>query len=1005
YVRESLELASLSKFGQMFAWASVSMTTVPFLVSFTTFLVYSVFDGVSHGPLTARLVFVSLSLFNLLRSPLILLPKSISTLVDANVAASRIHKLLMSDELDLESVTRLERVRRLNRRSYVQGNSGNDDKEIAVLVTNGAFGWSSNDLVLLNNISFSALSNEHLAIVGRVGSGKSSLLSALLGDMQKVMGDVTMRGKVAYVPQQPWIMNATLRSNILFGLKYEEFFYNRVINACALRPDLDMLTAGDMTEIGEKGINLSGGQKARVSLARAVYARADIYILDDPLSAVDAHVARHLFDQVLGSAGLLKSRCRIHATNAIQFIGKCDSVLMLQDGLVAEYDTVSNLMKKGGLVHDLIQEYGVAESTLPDALGDIKESSTIRSRRLTIDSLPPVGIMPTQRPGQMRVASSSGPGGLITKEVSAVGKVSIATYIDYFRASTWSSWSLFAFSLLLSQGFLALSNIWLKIWANANETREREGIPDKHGVLYYIAIYGAFGVASSILSCFYQMVQWSVCAVRCGRTTHRNMLAAVFRSPMSFFDTTPQGRILQRFSKDQTSADEGIPNTFGSWLQNLASVSFSFAVIVYSMPVFGLVIMPVIFSFVYLKNYFLDTSRTLKRLDSTTRSPIYASFQEMLVGAQTIRAYGKSDSFMAENLLKIDANQRCSYFLLSINRWLAVRMELMSALIVFAAAISGVVSLLYGKVDAGLVGLALSYALENTQQINWMLRVEGDLENSMCDYVRIQEYEKLTPEAPDVIEDNRPTRSWPEQGMVEFRNYSTRYRAGLDLVLEDVSFSVKPREKVGIVGRTGAGKSSLTLALFRIIEAAGGQILLDGEDIAQYGLFDVRSKLSIIPQDPVLFAGTVRENLDPFSTYSDQDIWRALEHAQLADFIRTKDERLEFVVTQGGENFSVGQRQLICLARALLKHAKILVLDEATAAIDPESDAIIQDSIRKEFKDCTVLTIAHRLNTIIDSDRILVLDQGQVAEFDTPKVLLAKENGLFKSLWESATEN
>ncbi|KAJ2007298.1 hypothetical protein GGI04_001576, partial [Coemansia thaxteri] len=376
-----------------------------------------------------------------------------------------------------------------------------------------------------------------------------------------------------------------------------------------------------------------------------------------------------------------------------------------------------------------------------------------------------------------------------------------------------------------------------------------------------------------------------------------------------------------------------------------------------------------------------------------------------LVGVSTIRAYGKSERFMAENLRKIDTNQRCVYPYLSLNRWLAVRLEFMSALVIFSTAMLGVISLWYGKGDAALVGLSVSYALQSTQQINWMLRMECDLENSMCDYVRIQEYEQLEPEAPDVIEDHRPAQSWPDHGMVEFRNYSTRYREGLDFVLKDVSFSVRPREKVGIVGRTGAGKSSLTLALFRIIEAAEGQILLDGEDIAQYGLFDVRSKLSIIPQDPVLFAGTVRENLDPFNSYSDQDIWRALEHARLADFIRTKDERLEFVVTQGGENFSVGQRQLICLARALLKRAKVLVLDEATAAIDNSTDAIIQESIRKEFKDCTVLTIAHRLNTIIDSDRVLVLDKGQIAEFDTPKTLLARDGGLFKQLWARANEN
>ncbi|KAJ2750195.1 hypothetical protein GGI19_005245, partial [Coemansia pectinata] len=910
YVRESLELVSLSKYGHMIARTSVTMISVPFLISFTTFLVYSLFDNVSHGPLTARLVFVSLALFSLLRFPLTTFPKTITNIVNANIALGRIHKLLTSDELDLESVTKLESVRQSNHGSFVQGSSGNDDKGVAVQVTDGSFSWSSKELAILDNINFSALSGEHLAIVGRVGSGKSSLLSALLGDMRKERGKVVLCGQIAYVPQQPWIMNATLRSNILFGLKYDESFYNRVIDACALRPDLEMLTAGDMTEIGEKGINLSGGQKARVSLARAVYARADVYILDDPLSAVDAHVARHLFDQVLGPAGLLKSRCRIHATNAIQFISKFDSVLMLQDGLVAEYGTVGNLTEKGGLVHSLIQEYGIAESTLPESLSDINES-TLQNRRLTIDSLPPVSIMPVQCPGQLRVASSSEPGKLITKEVSAVGKISMSTYMDYFRASTWISWALFAFFLLLCQGFLVLGNIWLKIWANANEAREREGVSDKHSVMYYIAVYGMCGLMSSVFSYLYQLTQWSMCTVRCGRTTHQNMLAGVFRSPMSFFDTTPQGRILQRFSKDQTSIDEVVPFAFGAWYLNLVIILFSLAVILYSIPAFALVILFVAMVFVYLKNYFLDPSRTLKRLLSTTRSPIYASFQEMLVGVSTIRAYGKSDSFMAEHLQRLTVYQRCAYTSTAMRRWMSVRLEFMSTIIVFATAILGVTSLFYGKIDIGIFGLALTYALQNTTQLGWMLRMEGDLENSMCDFVRVQEYAELTPEAPDVIEDNRPARSWPEQGMVEFKNYSTRYREGLDFVLKDVSFSVKPHEKVGIVGRTGAGKSSLTLALFRIIEAAEGQILLDGEDIAQYGLFDVRSKLSIIPQDPVLFAGTVRENLDPFNTYSDQDIWCALEHACLADFIRTKDERLEFVVTQGGENFSVGQRQLI----------------------------------------------------------------------------------------------
>ncbi|KAJ2890340.1 hypothetical protein IWW38_004188, partial [Coemansia aciculifera] len=744
------------------------MSTVPFLVSFTTFLIYSVFDGVSRGPLTARLIFVSLALFNMLRFPLYMIPIVIPAAVNANVALGRIYKLLMSDELDLESVTRLESVRPSRHSLAAQSNTeGNGkDKGVAVQVTDGSFCWSSKDSVILSSIDFSATSDEHLAIVGRVGSGKSSLLSALLGDMRKESGDVVVRGQVAYVPQQPWIMNATLRDNILFGLKYDEAFYNRVIDACALRPDLDILTTGDMTEIGEKGINLSGGQKARVSLARAVYSRADVYILDDPLSAVDAHVARHLFDQVLGPSGMLKSRCRIHATNAIQFIGKCDSVLMLQGGSVVEYGAVGDLAERRGLVHSLIQEYGVTDSVTPSTSGIVTpsevevQSATSRAvdyigkynvnrRRSTLASLSPVNTVSAQQTNQLRVTPSAGPGNLIPKEFSAVGKVSLATYFDYFRASSWSSWALFTLGLTLNQGFLVLSNVWLKIWSSANEIRERNGTPESHSVLYYIVVYGLLGLASSVFAYSQSVVLWSACAVRCGRKSHRTMLAAVFRSPMSFFDTTPLGRILQRFSKDQTSVDEVIPRTFGAWLQNLVSIIFSLAVIVVSMPSFGLMIVPTVLFFFYLKNRFIDTSRMLKRLLSTTRSPIYSSFQEALTGVSTIRAFGKSDSFTAESLQRLTANHRCAYLMLAMNRWLALRQEAASSMIILVTAMLGVLSLLYGRADVGIVGLSLSYALQNTQLINWMLRMEGDLENSMCDFVRIQEYEQLPPEAPD----------------------------------------------------------------------------------------------------------------------------------------------------------------------------------------------------------------------------------------------------------------
>ncbi|KAJ2233691.1 hypothetical protein IWW45_003979, partial [Coemansia sp. RSA 485] len=854
-VRETLELVTLSRYGRMFALGSMTSIVVPFLVSFATFLIYSLFDNKSHGPLTAQLVFVSLSLFNLLRFPLTMFPIILSSVVDASVALARVYGLLTSDELDTDAVARLPSVR-----------NSNGSNEPAVAVRSASFRWSHTGPLILDNIDFAVRSNEHLAVIGRVGAGKSSLAAALLGNMRLERGSVSVHGQVAYAPQQPWIMNATLRDNILFGLKYDDVFYNRVIDACALRPDLDVLAAGDMTEIGEKGINLSGGQKARVSLARAVYSRADVYILDDPLSAVDAHVGRHIFTHVLGPKGLLRSRCRIHVTNALQFVPRCDSAMLLSDGRTVEQGTIDGLLDCRGPVYALLQEFGHVESsesgnatpTVGTLSGGSAGSSSVdlagSRRRSTANTLPPASIAPMQRTGQLHsiVDYAAGPQqALITEEISAVGKVSTSAYVDYFRSCTWAGTAMFIGGMVLNQGFLVISNVWLKVWASANELSSSGG-PPAHSTAYYISIYGILGLAASIFCYLRSDIQWSVCAVRSGRTTHQKMLESVFHSPMSFFDTTPLGRILQRFSKDQNSVDEVIPKTVSSWSQNLFSIILSLLVIVLSLPAFGLVMVPVLLFFFYLKNYFLLTSRTLKRLDSTTRSPIYASFQESLVGAATIRAYGQSDRFMAENLRKVDSNQRCVYPYLSLNRWLAVRLEFMSAFIIFATALLGVLSLLYGKGDAGLVGLSVTYALQSTQQINWMLRMECDLENSMCDYVRIQEFQDLPSEAPEIIENNRPEQAWPEQGMVEFKGYSTRYREGLDLVLKDLSFRVEPRQKVGIVGRTGAGKSSLTLALFRIIEAAGGQILIDGEDIAQYGLYDVRSKLSIIPQDPVL---------------------------------------------------------------------------------------------------------------------------------------------------------
>ncbi|KAJ2083952.1 hypothetical protein H4R24_000395 [Coemansia sp. RSA 988] len=809
-----------------------------------------------------KLVFVALMLFNMLKDPLSGVATIVPILQNATVSYRRLQKFMIADEIDIASVDRIPYDRTMDT------TSPNDE---LINITNGTFKWLPADQPTLENISIKCKRSELVAVIGQVGCGKSSLVSAILGDMIKQSGNAMVCGSIAYVSQRPWILNATLRDNILFGSCYEESFYNQVIDACALRPDIEVLSSGDMTEIGEKGINLSGGQNMRVSLARAVYARADLYILDNPLAAVDAHVSKHIFTKVLGPQGLLQLRARVLVTNAVQYVDSVDNIVLLSKGKILEQMSFAQAMATQGAIYEFIHRY----------IGN----------RLT----------------------------------------------------------------------------------------------------------------HTLMNSLKSFVLWTRCSIRASSEIHNSMLTSVMGSPVSFFDTTPIGRVINRFSSDLARLDDMLPRSVFDITNTFTKIAAAAIIIAYTTPLILLLVPPLVLFYRKDQQRFLYSSRELRRLESTTRSPIIAHILESINGMSTIRAYGQQSRFLVENENRLALNIRANYNLLFTNRWLAMRLDAVGNLIVFGTSVLLVTSAhWFGKGDAALVGLAVSYAVELTHSVNMSIRFYTNMENSMTHVERATEYAQLPSEAVTVIDDHRPKQAWPEQGALEFNNYSTRYREGLDLVLRGLSFRVLPRHKVGIVGRTGAGKSSLTLALFRIIEGFSGQILLDGEDISKYGLFDVRSKLSIIPQDPVLFEGTVRENLDPFGSYSDQNIWRALEQAHLADYIRTKQESLEFMVAQSGENFSVGQRQLICLARALLKHAKVLVLDEATAAIDNETDEIIQQTIKKEFKDCTVLTIAHRLNTIIDSDMILVVDGGRLAEYDTPQNLLANKESIFAKLVEEA---
>ncbi|XP_041714664.1 ATP-binding cassette sub-family C member 3 isoform X2 [Coregonus clupeaformis] len=1004
------ELNMLRKTAYLSAVSTMAWTSAPFLVALTTFAVYVTVD--KNNILDAEKAFVSLSLFNILRFPLNMLPQVISSIVQASVSLKRIQDFLSHDELDPESVDR-----------------NNTATDSSVTVVNGTFTWAKQDHPALHNINLMVPQGSLLAVVGHVGCGKSSLVSALLGEMEKMEGDISIRGSVAYVPQQAWIQNATLRDNILFGKAYNEQKYHCCLEACALTPDLEVLPGGDLTEIGEKGINLSGGQRQRVSLARALYNEADVYLLDDPLSAVDAHVAKHIFDHVIGPEGALQGKTRILVTHGISFLPQVDNIVVMVEGRVSEMGSYQELLKQNGAFAEFLRNYSlediIEEDEATEALIDEEEDfpdDALSNHTDMVDNEPVVNEAkrqfirqisiisgdlenPKSRSVRKRLCSErkhaeSDPEKklpkvekLIQAETAETGRVKIKVFWEYAKA-VGPLLSLFICFLYGCQSAAAIgANVWLSQWTNdaaQNVTQEN--------VSMRVGVYAALGMAQGLLV----MVSSFTLAmgnIGAARKLHYALLDNKFHTPQSFFDTTPIGRVINRFSKDIYVIDEALPSTVLMFLGTFFSSLSTMIVIVASTPIFAVVIAPLAFIYVFVQRFYVATSRQLKRLESVSRSPIYSHFSETVTGSSVIRAYGRHNAFVLMSDMKVDENQKSYYPGIVSNRWLGVRIEFIGNCIVLFAALFAVIG--KDKLNPGLVGLSVSYALLVTMSLNWMVRMTSDLESNIVAVERVMEYSETKTEAPWEVEDKKPSSDWPSQGNVEFSDYSVRYREGLELVLKNLTLSVKGGEKIGIVGRTGAGKSSMTLCLFRLLEAAGGEITIDGVKISEIGLHDLRSKLTIIPQEPVLFSGSLRMNLDPFEKYSDGEVWKALELSHLNKFVSNQPNKLQLECSEGGENLSVGQRQLVCLARALLRKTRILILDEATAAIDLETDDLIQSTIRTQFEDCTVFTIAHRLNTVMDYTRVLVLDKGQIAEFDTPTNLLF-QRGIFYGMAKDA---
>ncbi|KAF4697379.1 ATP-binding cassette sub- C member 8 [Perkinsus olseni] len=802
-------------------------------------------------------------------------------------------------------------------------------------------------------------------IIGASASGKSSFLQAIMGQMPKLAGNVANRSAgegVAYVPQTAWIYNATVRDNILFGEPFDEERYDRAVNCSQLARDLLIFPAGAVIASVDRreGVNMSGGQKQRLALARAMYSNYELVLLDDPISALDASVARAAFQE--GIQGMMRGRTRVLVTNRVEFVHAADWVVVMDGkGGLAGVGTPSELDKNCSEFRRLVS---LAQSD--DATVDEKSNggSGGAATESTADS--------SEEVAKEKEAAKA----LVKTEERATGAVQWRIVKLYANAMTWPLTIVAMF--VFSEGFRVTAAWWLSKWSAHPDS------PAARDVAYYMGIYGLICLGQ-LVSLFFGQIMTAICGIAAARTLHARMYDCLLRAKMSFFYSTPIGRILNRFSKDVQDMDRNLGPALTMTVSAVLTLIGTMVLLSLSAYYTLIAFAPVLLAFYYVQNYYRCTSREVKRLDALTRSPIYNHFQQTQDGISTILAFRKQDAMDGLNSHLIDHHIRCNVVQMSSNRWLAIRLEAFGGFLVLITAVFLIMA--RNIINQGVAGLAISSALQITAALSMLTRVIAMAENSFNSVERIVEYSEVEPEAPPVIENNRPPKNWPEEGNITYKMVTARYRSDLAPVLRNVSFSLKGGEKIGVIGRTGAGKTSLLLTLFRIIEIESGRMTIDGVDISKIGLRDLRSKLGIIPQEPLIFGGTLRSNVDPFGKHSDEEVSKALASAHLANM------PLNTSIAAGGGNLSAGQRQLVCLARVILRNSKILVLDEATASLDAQTDALVQLTIREAFAECTVITIAHRLSTVIDGHRIIVMDKGQIVESGTPAELLSNPAG------------
>ncbi|CAN6234819.1 unnamed protein product [Urochloa humidicola] len=929
-------------------------------------------------PLTAGSVLSALATFRMLQDPIFTLPDLLSVFAQGKVSADRIAKYLQEEELKCDVVIQVPR----------------SDTCYAVEIDQGTFSWElETTSPTLTDVELRVKRGMKVAICGMVGSGKSSLLSCILGEMPKRDGTVRVSGSKAYVPQTAWILSGNIRDNILFGNPYDKEKYERIIQACALTKDIEMFANGDLTEIGERGINMSGGQKQRIQIARSMYEDADIYLFDDPFSAVDAHTGSQIFKDCL--MGILKDKTVLYVTHQVKFLPAADLILVMQGGMIVQKGKFDELLQRNIGFEAIVGAHSQALESIMNA----ESSSRISSNDQKTADIEDEFDAENKTDHQLQVITkqesahdTNEKGRLIQDEEREKGGIGKKVYWLYLRTVYGGALVPITISAqLLFQIFQVASNYWMA-WASPPSSATNPTI----GLGLLFSVYIALSMGSA-LCIFARSMLTSLIGLLTSEKLFKNMIHCILRAPMYFFDSTPTGRILNRASNDQSVLDLDIANKL-SWsmlsvIQILGTIGVMSQV---AWPVFAIFV-PVMVASVLYQRYQIPTARELARLYKIQRAPILHHFAESLSGASSIRAYGQKDRFRKTNLGLFDSHSRPWFRNFASMEWLSLRLTMLSN-IIFSVCLILLVSLPEGLLNPSIAGLAVTYALNLNYQLTSMIWNISRLENKMISVERILQYSRIPSEAPLVVDYYRPPHSWPQNGTINIRCLEVRYAEHLPSILRNISCTIPGRKKVGIVGRTGSGKSTFIQALFRIVEPREGTIKIDNVDICKIGLHDLRGRLSIIPQDPTMFEGTVKGNLDPLNEYSDQRVWEVLDKCQLGDIVRKSPKKLDSTVVENGENWSMGQRQLFCLGRVLLKRSNILVLDEATASVDSSTDAIIQETIRQEFGDCTVLTVAHRIHTVIDSDLILVFSEGRIVEYDTPSKLLKNEKSEFSRL-------